>query len=66
LIQEDKFELVIQINGKIRDKVLVKADISQKEAEKAAFSLGKIKNLLAGQKIKKVIFVPNRLINIVF
>ncbi len=65
LIKEEKFELVIQINGKVRDKVLVKSDISQKEAEEIVFHREKINKFIAGQKIKKIIFVPNRLINIV-
>ncbi len=65
LIQEEKFELVIQVNGKVRDKVSVPMNISQKEAEKIAFSREKIKNWLKGEKEKKIIFIPNRLINIV-
>ena len=65
LIQEEKFELVIQINGKVRDKVSVSTDISQKEAQEIAFSREKIKNWLKGKKTKKTIFVPKRLINIV-
>lgn len=65
LIKEENFELVIQINGKVRDRALARLGISQKEAEKSAFSQEKIRKLLSGQKIKKIIFVPNRLINIV-
>ncbi|NCP58658.1 hypothetical protein GW831_02670, partial [Candidatus Wolfebacteria bacterium] len=65
LIQEDKFELVIQINGRVRDKISVETNISQEEAEKIVFSREKIKNWLKGKKVKKIIFVPNRLINIV-
>ncbi|MEE8131526.1 MAG: leucine--tRNA ligase, partial [Candidatus Paceibacterota bacterium] len=65
LIIEDTFELVIQINGKVRDTISVKKDISQKEAEKLALSQEKIKNWVKGKKVKKIIFVPNRLINIV-
>lgn len=65
LLQEDKFELVIQVNGKMRDKVSVPMNISQKEAEEIVFSREKIKNWLKGEKEKKIIFIPNRLINIV-
>lgn len=65
LIKKEDFELIIQINGKIRDVVLVNQGISQKEAEEKALSLNKIKILIAGKKIKKIIFVPNRLINFV-
>ena len=65
LIIEEEFELIIQINGKMRDKILISKGISQKEAEKTILSREKIKNLVADKKIKKVIFVPDRLINIV-
>ena len=65
LIEEEKFELVIQINGKARDKVLVEVNISQKEAENIALSREKIKNWVGNKEVKKIIFVPKRLINIV-
>jgi leucyl-tRNA synthetase len=65
LIEEETFTLIIQVNGKVRDQVEAKKGISQKEAEDLTFSREKIKLALANQKPKKVIFVPNRLINIV-
>ncbi|MEK7634603.1 MAG: leucine--tRNA ligase [Patescibacteria group bacterium] len=65
LIKEEEFELIIQINGKVRDKVLVSQNIAQKEAEKLILSREKIKSFIANQSIKKIIFVPNKLINIV-
>lgn len=65
LIIEGEFELIIQVNGKMRDKILMSKGISQKEAEKTILSREKIKNLVVDKKIKKVIFVPDRLINIV-
>ncbi len=65
LIKEDKFELVIQINGKVRDKISADINISQKDAEALALSRDKVKIWLKGKKVKKIIFVPKRLINIV-
>jgi leucyl-tRNA synthetase len=65
LIKEKVITLILQINGKVRDKVEVEAEISKKQAEKIAFSREKIKNWLKGKKIRKIIFVPNKLINIV-
>lgn len=65
LIKENNFILIIQINGRIRDKMEVPANINEKEASDLAFSRGKIKNIIKDGKIKKVIFVPGRLINIV-
>jgi leucyl-tRNA synthetase len=57
--------LIIQINGKVRDKIEVESSISKEEAEKLALSLEKIKKWIEGKEIKKIIFVPKRLINIV-
>jgi len=65
LIEEDRFELVIQINGKIRDKVELPRHTPQKEAEAIALNRDKIKQIVAGVTVRKMIFVPNRLLNIV-
>jgi leucyl-tRNA synthetase len=65
LIEEEKFELVIQINGKFKDKVEVSIDISEEEAKKLVLEREKVKKYLMGKKIKKVIFVPKKLINLV-
>lgn len=66
LIKEESFELVIQVNGKVRDRVSAPININQREAERMALSRERIKKIIGGGKIKKIIFVPNRLINIVF
>ncbi len=65
MIAEENFELVIQINGKVRDKILAKKGVNQEQAEKLAVKSSKIKNIIAGRNIKKTIFVPDRLINII-
>ncbi len=65
LIQKKTFELVIQINGKVRDKVEVDIDISEEEAKKIALERDKIKQWLMDQQPKKVIFVKGKLVNIV-
>ena len=54
-----------QINGKLKDKLEVDADISKEELEKLALSSEKIKSLLEGKQVVKVIVVPNKLVNIV-
>ncbi len=64
LIKEEKINLVVQINGKLRDTIKVAADISEEEAKKLAMESEKIKKHLTG-KPKKVIFVPGKLVNIV-
>jgi len=65
LIKEKKITLVLQVNGKVRDRIEVEADISEEEAKESALSREKIKKWVEGKKIKKVIFVPGKLINIV-
>ena len=57
--------LIIQINGKVRDKMEVEADISEEKAKELSLSREKIKKWIYKEKIQKVIFVPGKLINIV-
>ncbi|TSC82736.1 MAG: leucyl-tRNA synthetase [Parcubacteria group bacterium Gr01-1014_20] len=65
LIKDEFFNLVIQVNGRVRDTVEVGAGISAAEAEKLALGREKVLAYLKGAKPKKVIFVPGRLINLV-
>jgi len=65
LTKEERIQLVIQINGRVRDKVEVPADISQKEVEQLTLRRERVKKWIEDKKIKKVIFVPGKLINIV-
>ncbi len=65
LAAEEQVTLVVQINGKLRDKVGVPAGISEPEARDLALSLPRVKSFLAGKQADKVIYVPRRLINIV-
>jgi leucyl-tRNA synthetase len=65
LIEKDKIDLIVQINGKVRDKIEVNADISEKEAKELVLSSDKIKSWLNNQEPKKTIFVKGKLINIV-
>ncbi|OGZ84156.1 MAG: leucine--tRNA ligase [Candidatus Staskawiczbacteria bacterium RIFOXYD1_FULL_39_28] len=65
LIEKKRVLLIVQINGKLRDKIEVRVGISQKEAEKLILKSEKINNLVNNVKIKKIVFVPDKLINIV-
>jgi leucyl-tRNA synthetase len=65
LIKEETTLLIIQINGKMRDKIEVPAGLSQPEAERLTLEQKKVKNITLGKEIKKIIFVPGKLINIV-
>ncbi len=64
-IVEDEVEIVLQINGKVRDKLIVPVDMKQQEIEKTALTQPKVAHLTAGKTIVKVVFVPKRLLNIV-
>ncbi len=61
----DEIEIVLQINGKVRDKIVVGKDATKDELEKMALESEKIQKMTEGKKIVKVITVPGKLINIV-
>jgi leucyl-tRNA synthetase len=58
-------EIVLQINGKVRDKIVVPVGLTAKELEARAFEQEKVKALTAGRQVLKVICVPQKLVNIV-
>lgn len=64
-IKEEKIQIIIQINGKIRDKIETNADIRENEARELTLRRKKVKKWTDGKKIKKIVFVPKKLINIV-
>ena len=65
LIVKEKVFLIVQINGIVRDKIEMAGGISQKQVEEIVLHTPKIKPWLEGKQIKKIIFIPNKLINIV-
>ena len=65
LTKEHKMNLVVQINGKIRETIPAKIGLTKEEYEKLAFDSEKIKKAVEGKEIVKVIVVPNKLVNIV-
>ena len=65
LTEEKNFILIAQVNSKIRAKLKVKKGIDKVEAEKLTKSFPLIKKYLGKKKIKKVIFVEDKLINFV-
>jgi leucyl-tRNA synthetase len=62
---EDTVELAVQVNGKTRGKVTVRRDATEDEVVKAATAAPSIRKFLDGKTVKKVILVPNRLLNLV-
>ncbi len=65
LLVEDETEIVIQINGRVRDRMKMPILATQEELESAALSLPKIQDRIAGKTVRKVIVVPKKLVNIV-
>ena len=65
LAREETVELVLQVNGKLRDKVNVPADLSEARARELAFASGRVQDYLGGKVPERVIYVPGKLVNIV-
>ena len=61
----DMVEIVLQINGKKRSSIKTKIDLNRDEYENLAKSDKNISKYIQNQEIKKIIIVPNKLINIV-
>ena len=64
-LAEDEIEIVVQVNGKLRDRVLVRKDATKEELEKAVLALPKVRQMTSDRMVQKVVVVPNRLVNIV-
>ena len=65
LIVDEEIELIVQVNGKLRDKINIKADLEEEEVKNIVLKSEKVKSWTGGGEIKKVIFVKGRLVNIV-
>jgi len=65
LIKEKEIELAIQVNGKIKDKIVVAADSSEEQIKQKALSSEKVVAAMSGKEPKKVIVIKSRLVNIV-
>jgi leucyl-tRNA synthetase len=62
---QDSLDYMIQVNGKLRGKVSVSATATNAEIQAEALNDEHVKHFIDGQPIKKVIVVPNKLVNIV-
>jgi leucyl-tRNA synthetase len=65
LLLEDEVAIVIQINGKVRDRMTVALDSTEEQLQAAALASAKVQENLAGKTVRKVVVVPNKLVNIV-
>jgi leucyl-tRNA synthetase len=65
LLVENEVELAVQVNGKVRERLVISKEATKEEIEKAALESPKIQEATAGQTIVKVVVVPGKLVNIV-
>lgn len=65
LAKDEEIELPVQVNGKLREKLMVSANIEEAELKDLVLSSEKVQQFLNGQEIKKWIIIPGRLVNIV-
>jgi leucyl-tRNA synthetase len=64
-LKQDTIELVVQVNGKVRGKVAVPADLDRGGIEEQVMQLENVQRFIDGKTVRKVIVVPGRLVNVV-
>jgi len=64
-LNADEFEIAVLVNGKVRDKYMIEADLSDDLVKEKALSLEKIKIVIGNKQPKKIVYVPKKLVNIV-
>jgi leucyl-tRNA synthetase len=64
-IEEDTVLVVVQVNGKLRDRCEVDRDMGQEQLKELIFTLDNVKRHIEGKTVVKTIVVPNKLVNIV-
>ncbi|WP_416151564.1 leucine--tRNA ligase [Salipaludibacillus sp. HK11] len=65
LLVTNEVEIVVQVNGKVRSKLVVAKDASKDDLEKEALNIDKVKDEIEEKTVRKVIVVPGKLVNIV-
>jgi len=65
LIKEKEIELAVQVNGKIKDRIVVAADTDEEQIKQKALSSEKVIAAMVGKEPKKIIVIKSRLVNIV-
>jgi leucyl-tRNA synthetase len=65
LIRAEEITLVVQVNGKLRDRIEVPADITEEAAKELALSSTRVKPHVEGRELRKSVYVPGRLVNLV-
>ena len=62
---DNEVEIVVQVNGKIADRVLISRDMEEAAMQETALALDKVKEAIAGKTVRKVIVVKGKLVNLV-
>jgi leucyl-tRNA synthetase len=65
MAKEEEITLVVQVNGKVRDRIVVPADIDEEQAKTTALASEAVQRHMGGKEPRKVVVVPGRLVNIV-
>jgi leucyl-tRNA synthetase len=65
LARDEEITLVVQVNGRVRDRIQVPADIGEEEAKRLALESRRVQPHLDGKEIRQVVYVPGRLVNVV-
>jgi leucyl-tRNA synthetase len=63
--KEEEITIVVQVNGKLRDRLTLPADVQEEQVKETAIAQEKVRKYLEGKAIRKVIYVPKKLLNIV-
>lgn len=64
-IVDSEFTIAVQVNGKVRDEIVIGADVGDEEVKQIALSSEKVQKWLEGNEVKKVIYIKNKLVSIV-
>jgi leucyl-tRNA synthetase len=64
-LEQEELLIVVQVNGKVRGKITVPADVTQEQIERVALADERVNAFLDGKEIRRLVHVPRRLLNIV-
>ena len=65
LAREDEVTLVVQVNGKVRDRIQVPAGIDEARAKELAQGSPVVQKHVSGKDVRRIVYVPSKLVNIV-
>ena len=65
LARDEEITLVVQVNGRVRDRIQAPASIEEEEARQLALESARVRPYVEGSKVRQVVYVPGRLVNVV-